>query len=109
MISEDDAATAVARIHAGEKPYTTLKVWLAVMFATGWNTCEILAKPRVLAERAKVHEVDVRRSLSYLTRLGILRRIGRGRYEVSPEIAWRGDLSARKAAEDRWNCEVTTV
>jgi hypothetical protein len=108
MISEDDATLAVARIHTGEKPYTTLKVWLAVMFATGWNTCEITAKPRELAARAKVHEVDVRRGLSYLTRLGILRRVGRGRYEVNPEIAWRGDLSARQKAEERWGVPVTS-
>jgi predicted transcriptional regulator of viral defense system len=77
-------------------------VWIAVMFSTGWNASTITATAPELAAKAQVNEAGARRALSYLTRLGILRRVARGRYEVSPHACWQGDLSARARAADRW-------
>ena len=107
MLGEEAAAEAMERILAGPRPHDTLKVWLAVTLTTDWNTNQVVAKAPELAAKAKVHEVEARRALSRLTSIDVLIRTGRGQYEVNPNLAWKGDISARERAAKRWGTPVS--
>lgn len=111
MLSKDGAAEALARITSASKPFTTLRVWNAILGATAWGSSRLEATVDELAAVAKVPHAEVRRALPHLAKMGILRKTGRGRYDVNPNIAWRGDLTSRAlaAASDRWGVPVTSL
>jgi hypothetical protein len=60
---------------------------------------ELTCKQQELAKTAGVTQGDVYRALLRLVAMGALVKNGRGRYKVHPSLMWRGELTARDAAE----------
>ena len=99
MLNRLEARRIQQLIQAGERPGTTLAVWLAVLSYAAYGTGEIEASREELAKQAGTTERSVSRALVQLARIGALQAAGRCRYMIHPAVAWNGSLAGREAAE----------
>jgi hypothetical protein len=105
MISEKQAREVLRRIKTStDRPAATGFVFLAVLTRLNWDTGEVLADRRQLAEDALVTEREAARALSVLVRIRALIRRRRGNrtvFEINPEVGWKGDLDLREERAKR--------
>lgn len=107
MLSVDQARDIQRRITAGERPGTTLAVWVAALSYAGWGTGLIEATRAELADLAGTTPQEVSRAMSALVRMGALVRVGPGRFALHPGAAWAGTLAARRQALEEARPEPT--
>lgn len=98
MLSLERGRDIQRQITAGERPGTTLGVWMAALSYAAHGTGMIEASREQLAELAGTTPQEASRALASLVRIDALIRVGRGRYALHPGAAWNGSLAARKQA-----------
>lgn len=99
MLNPDQQRAVLKAIDATPKPLTTLKVWqAAISFIAYDRDGEIMAGRTQIAEAANVSPDHTTRALSQLVDIGVLLRVGRGRFKVNPHVAWAGPLHKRDIA-----------
>ena len=88
----------LAKINASEKPFTSLRVWSAVVALVDYGTCELTCSRKKLAETAGVPVAEASRALPRLVAIDALTCEvvgGRRRYRLHPSVAWYGPESDR--------------
>jgi hypothetical protein len=103
MLNPNQQRAVLKAIDATPKPFTTLKVWQAVISFIAYDRDgEIMAGRSQIAEAALVSPAHTSSALSQLAEIGVLIRIKPGRYRVNPFVAWSGPLHKRElAAKDQ--------
>jgi hypothetical protein len=79
-------------------PGLTLRVWFAAVSYLRYDTGEIMAGGKRLAEDAGTTPQEVSRALGRLVRTGAFTRLKPGRYAINPHVGWQGSLAKRQAA-----------
>jgi hypothetical protein len=97
-LNPDQQRLVLKAINRGDKPALTMRVWLAVISHIRFDTGEIMAGRKRLAEDAETTPEEASRALSRLFEIGALTRLCRGRYAINPHVAWTGDLVKRQEA-----------
>lgn len=98
MLYDDDVQVVLRQIKRGPRPWSTMNVWLAIIFMTDFNATEIRATAGEIAAKAEVLPSEVYRAMARLEEIGAVKRIARGRYRVNENVSSRGKI--RLAAED---------
>ena len=96
MMNPDQLRQVLKAINASPKPLSTLRVWTAVLSRIRYDTGEVMAGGRLLADDAGTTPQEVSRALNRLVEIGALLRLRRGRYAVNPHVAWVGSLDRRE-------------
>jgi hypothetical protein len=99
MLNPDQQRAVLKAIGAGPRPNETLRAWLAcISFIAYDRDGEIMARRTQIAEAADLTPQNASTALSRLVDIGVLLRVGRGRYAVNPHVAWSGPLHKRDIA-----------
>lgn len=100
-ISPTQVRLLMGAVFQTRRPDLTLRVWLAATTHMDWNTGEIDADRKKLAEDAYTNSAEVSRAMSELTKIGAIIKRRRGQkvtYFVNGSIAWHGSEGSRQAA-----------
>jgi hypothetical protein len=98
MLNPDQQRLVLKAINNGPRPLTTLKVWNAAISHVRYDTGEIMAGRRRLAEDADIVPEEASRALNRLFEIGALTRLRRGRYAINPHVGWAGSSLKRQEA-----------
>jgi len=101
MLNPDQQRLVIRAINNGERPLQTFRVWNAAISYLCYDTGEIMASRRRLAEDTEMHPTDVSRGLNCLADIGALIRLKPGRFAINPHVGWQGSLLKREAAAKR--------
>lgn len=98
MVGQKELEEAQRVILKGPRPGTTLAVWNAAIIRASYPGGRLEAPREDLADLAGTTPDEVSRAMSRLSSIGLLRKLGPGRYSLQPGVAWRGTLASRAAA-----------
>ena len=103
MLNPTQQRAVMKAIKSGPRPNETLWVWNACIGYIAYDRDgEIMAQQKQIAEAADISVTNTSTALSRLVDIGVLTRIGRGRFKVNPFAAWSGPLHKREiAAKDQ--------
>ena len=97
MINQEQQRYVLKAINASPKPFTTLKVWHTVISFLRFDTGEVMANYKRIAEEAEISPQEASKALAQLARIGALIPVSRGRYRMNPFVGWTGSLAKREA------------
>jgi hypothetical protein len=98
MLNPDQQRLVLKAINNGPRPLTTLKVWNAAISHIRYDTGEIMAGRKRLAEDTETTPEHVSHALIRLFEIGALTRLRRGRYAINPHVGWAGSSLKRQEA-----------
>jgi hypothetical protein len=98
MLNPEQQRIVVKAITDGERPLETFKVWNVVISHIRYDTGEIMAGRKRLAQDSGISLENTSRALSRLTEIGALLRLRPGRYAINPHVGWTGSLLKRQEA-----------
>jgi hypothetical protein len=98
MLNPDQQRAVLIAIDSGPRPLVTLKVWNAAISHLRYDTGEIMAGRKRLAQDARITPEHVSRALSRLAEIGALLKLRPGRYAINPNAGWAGSLVQRQEA-----------
>lgn len=98
MVGQQELEEAQRAILKMARPGTTLAIWNAAIIRGRYGDGTVEASREDLADLAGTTPQEVSRAMSRLAEIGLLRRLGPGRYALQPGAAWRGTLAGRAAA-----------
>lgn len=101
MLNPDQQRLVLKAINHGEKPALTLRVWNAAISHIRYDTGEIMAGCKRLAQDADTNPAETSRALSRLAQIGAVVKLERGRYAINPYVGWVGSLVKRQEAAKR--------
>jgi len=96
MLNPEQQRLVLRAINRGEKPALTFRVWLAAISHIRYDTGEIMASRKRLAEDAETTPQETSRALTRLTQIGALLQLRPGRYAINPHVGWSGSLRKRE-------------
>jgi len=98
MLNPEQQRIVLKAIDDSSRPLATLKVWNAAISHIRYDSGEIMANCKRLAEDAGLSPEHASRALSYLVEIGALLKLRRGRYAINPHVGWTGSLVKRQEA-----------
>jgi hypothetical protein len=98
MLNPEQQRLVVQAITAGQRPFETLRIWNLAISHIRYDTGEIMAGRKRLAQDAGISLENASRALSSLVEIGALLRLHRGRYAINPHVGWTGSLLKRQEA-----------
>jgi hypothetical protein len=98
MLNPDQQRLVLKAIDSGPRPLTTLKVWNAAISHILYDTGEIMAGRKRLAEDANITPDEASRALNRLAEIGALVKVRPGRYAINPHVGWTGSSLKRQEA-----------
>jgi hypothetical protein len=96
MLNPEQQRLVLRAINQGEKPNVTLRVWIAAISHIRYDTGEIMARRKRLAEDADTTPEETSRALTQLTEIGALLKLKHGHYAINPHVGWQGSLRKRE-------------
>jgi len=96
MLNPEQQRLVLRAINQGEKPNVTLRVWIAAISHIRYDTGEIMARRKRLAEDADTTPEETSRALTQLTEIGALLKLKHGHYAINPHVGWQGSLLKRE-------------
>jgi hypothetical protein len=97
MLNPDQVRFVSKAIGKCPRPLSTFKVWTTASTYIQYDTGEIMAGRKLLAEETELSPGEISRALAQLADIGALVRLRRGRYAVNPYVGWAGSLYNREA------------
>jgi hypothetical protein len=98
MLNPDQQRIVLKAIGNGPRPLTTLKVWNAAISHIRYDTGQIMAGRKRLAEDANITPDEASRALNRLAEIGALVKLRPGRYAINPHVGWAGSSLKRQEA-----------
>jgi hypothetical protein len=98
MLNPDQQRLVLKAIDDGPRPLVTLKVWHVAISHLRYDTGEIMAGRKRLAQDAGIDPDEASRALSRLTEIGAVLKLRPGRYAINPNVGWSGSLLKRQEA-----------
>ncbi len=99
MLNPDQQRAVLKAIMGGPRPLQTMAAWNAcISFIAYDRDGEIMAGRSQVAEAANLSPQNTSTAMTRLVELGVLVRIGHGRFKVNPHVAWAGPLHKRDLA-----------
>lgn len=98
MLNPDQVRFVSKAIGKCPRPLSTFKVWNTASTYIRYDTGEIMANRKRLAEETDLSPEEISRALAQLAEIGALVRLRRGRYAINPYVGWAGSLYNREAA-----------
>jgi hypothetical protein len=103
MVESPELLAAYHRLLKTERPAQHCKVLLVLMgMGTGFNELRIRWETAEIAEQAQLSRRQVSSSMAALARVGVLKRLGKGKYAVNPHLMFRGQRVVQLAEQERF-------